>query len=315
MVGEGATDVTIEVTSTALDNYRVHKCDFDIGVFTNLTQDHLDEHGSMENYKKAKIKLFQMCKLGIINKDDAVSNDIINSATCDVITYGIDNKADLMAKDIQYSLQSTSFTLQFCGTERAVTINMPGKFNVYNALAAIACCYFSGFPLDTIISTFNSITSAKGRFETVSNLKDCLIVVDYAHTPDALKNTLEAARKLTNNKLILVFGCGGDRDKTKRPIMGEIAGSLADYCIITSDNPRTEKPSSIIGDIEIGIKRTSCSYYKSENRKKAIHFALTMAVPGDTVVIAGKGHENYQIIGENKIHFDDIEVVKEYLIS
>lgn len=169
MLHEGATDVAMEVTSTALNNYRVHSCDFDIGVFTNLTQDHLDEHGSMENYKKAKIKLFKMCKLGIINRDDIASNDIINNATCDLITYGIDNKADLMAKDIYYSLQRTTFTLCFCNTEKAVTLNMPGKFNVYNALAAIACCYFSGFPLDIIINALNTVLSAKGRFETVSN--------------------------------------------------------------------------------------------------------------------------------------------------
>lgn len=315
MAENNVTDAVMEVTSLALEQNRTYMCDFDIGIFTNLTQDHLDEHGTMENYKKAKLKLFKVCRFGIINADDPVSQEIIQNATCDVITYGIDSTADFMAKDIVYSKEGVSFTLCFCDNNKKVHLNVPGKFNVYNALTAIASCYFLGLPLALIIDALTNINGVKGRFEVVPNNKGYLVIVDYAHTPDSLKNILTTFRKetdLSQNKLIVVFGCGGERDKTKRPIMGEVAGTYSDYCIITCDNPRKEDPLNIIYEIEQGLKNTTCPYEKIEDRKAAIHTALKKANYKDVIVIAGKGHENYQILKDKVIHFDDVEVVKEY---
>jgi UDP-N-acetylmuramoyl-L-alanyl-D-glutamate--2,6-diaminopimelate ligase len=315
MAENNVTDAIIEVTSIALEQHRTYMCDFDIGIFTNLTQDHLDEHGTMENYKKAKMKLFKMCRFGIVNADDPVSQEIIRNATCDIVTYGINNTSDFMAKDIVYSHEGVSFTLCFCDNLKKVQLNVPGEFNVYNALTAIASCYFLGFPLPLIIDALTNINGVKGRFEVVPNDKEYLVIVDYAHTPDSLKNILTTfgkVRELPQGKLIVVFGCGGERDKTKRPIMGEVAGTYADYCVITCDNPRNEDSLSIIEEIENGFKKTKCPYEKIEDRKTAIHTALKKANPKDVVVIAGKGHETYQILKDKVIHFDDVEVVKEY---
>jgi UDP-N-acetylmuramoyl-L-alanyl-D-glutamate--2,6-diaminopimelate ligase len=313
MASEGVTDVVMEVTSTALAGFRVEGCEFEIGVFTNLTQDHLDEHGTMENYKKAKMRLFKLCRYGVLNADDPVSLEIKKDSSCMVLTYGINNIADFNAYDIQYSADGVSFTLDFHGIKNNVILNVPGKFSVYNALAAITTCYYLGLGLKEVIEGVNNIKAVKGRFESVPNDKGIMVIVDYAHTPDGLQNILASIREIAVNKVVTVFGCGGDRDKTKRPIMGQIAGSLSDYCIITSDNPRTEKPLEILKEIEVGIKKTSCYYEKIENRRDAINAALKFADKGDIVVIAGKGHENYQIIGEDVFHFDDVEVVKELL--
>lgn len=313
MADNNVTDVVMEVTSIALDNHRVDKCDFNVGVFTNLTQDHLDEHGTMENYKKAKMKLFRMCKKGIINIDDKASKDIIEYSSCEVLTYGINNTADFMAKDISYSLDGVKFTLQFRNDTRNVELMIPGKFSVYNALAAIGACYAIGISLDDIVKGLSLIKGVRGRFQTVPNTKGYMVVVDYAHSPDSLENILNSVRELKANKVVTVFGCGGDRDKTKRAIMGEIAGKLSDYCIITSDNPRSENPLSIINDIEKGIVNSSCPYEKVVNRRLAILTALNCASPSDIVVIAGKGHETYQIVADEVKHFNDVEVVQELL--
>lgn len=312
MLEHGATDVAMEVTSIGLEQHRVDMCDFDIGVFTNLTPDHLDEHGTMENYREAKTKLFRMCRKGIINADDPAHRYIMRNATCDILTYGIKGRADFKAKNIRYFLDRVEFTLDFRGTEREIKLHIPGSFSVYNALAAIGACCCSGLSLDRIVEGINGIEGVKGRFQTVPNKKGCLVVVDYAHTPDGLENILRSVRMLTQCKVITVFGCGGDRDKTKRPVMGEIAGRLSDYCIITSDNPRTEDPTRIIDDIEAGLRQTLCPYDKIENRKDAIHRALEKAQKGDIVIVAGKGHENYQMFGNKTIHFDDVEVVQEF---
>lgn len=313
MASEGATDVVMEVTSSALAGFRVEGCEFEIGVFTNLTQDHLEEHGTMENYKRAKMKLFKLCRYGVLNADDPVSLEIKKESPCMVLTYGINNIADFNAYDIEYTMDGVSFTLDFHGIKNKVSLNVPGKFSVYNALAAITTCYNLGLGLKEVVEGVNNIRGVKGRFESVPNDREIMIIVDYAHTPDGLQNILTSAREIASKKVISVFGCGGDRDRTKRPIMGQIAGSLSDYCIITSDNPRTENPRSILQDIETGIKKTSCYYEKIENRRDAISAALKSADKGDIVIIAGKGHENYQIIGENVFHFDDVEVVKELL--
>ncbi len=313
MVKNKVTDVVMEVTSIGLEEHRVDKSNFNIGVFTNLTQDHLDYHGTMENYRDAKLKLFNLCQKGLINIDDTYGKDFVKGASCEVFTYGINNDADYKAKDIHYSLKGVDFTLLHQGKEYRVSLKIPGRFTVYNALAAIGSCHLSGFPLEKIIQGVEAIHTVRGRFESVPNDKGYLVVVDYAHTPDGLENILSSVKELTEKRVISVFGCGGDRDRTKRPIMGEISGRLADYTIITSDNPRTEDPDSILRDVEEGIKATNSSYSLEVDRRKAIHNALDMAVEGDIIVIAGKGHETYQIFKDKTIHFDDVEVVKEYL--
>lgn len=312
MAEKGASHVIMEVTSSALSQNRVYGCDFDIGIFTNLTQDHLEEHGTMENYKNEKLKLFKMCRLGIINVDSPYSKDFIDGADCPVITYGVNNHADFMAEDIVCSQKDIEFTVRHGGESQRMHLNIPGRFNVYNALVAVSTCIQYGMTLREIAEGMEEIESVKGRFELITNTRGISVIVDYAHCPDALDNILNSVRELTEKKIILVFGCGGNRDKSKRPIMGEIAGKLADYSIITSDNPRKENPLNIIEDIERGIVHTKCKYDKLSDRKKAIFAALDMAQRGDTVLIAGKGHENYQIIGEKYMYFDDAEAVREY---
>lgn len=312
MLCYGATHVAMEVTSSALSQDRVYGCSLDIGVFTNLTQDHLEEHGTMENYKNAKLKLFKMCKKGIINIDDAVSVEIISNGSCEIITYGIENDCDFRAINIKYTSSGVNFHLQHNAETREVKLNIPGRFSVYNALAAIASCYCLGLNLDDIIKAVKAISGVPGRFQAIPNNKGILTIVDYAHSPDGLENILTSVKEFSKGRLILVFGCGGDRDTGKRPIMGEIAGKYSDYCIITSDNPRNEEAKLIINDIEVGMIKTSCSYEKIEDRKQGIFKALSMAETGDTVIIAGKGHENYQILKDETIHFSDEGVVKKY---
>ncbi|WP_032122966.1 UDP-N-acetylmuramoyl-L-alanyl-D-glutamate--2,6-diaminopimelate ligase [Clostridium amazonitimonense] len=312
MLKEGVEHVAMEVTSSALEGERVYKCDFNIGVFTNFTQDHLEEHGTMENYKKAKMKLFKMCKKGIINADDSIAEEIKENATCDIVTYGIEKEADFRAFDIRYSTTGVNFSLNYKGLIKNIVLNVPGKFSVYNALAAISACYLSGLNLDEIILALQGIHGVPGRFEGVQNNEGILAIVDYAHSPDSLENILTSLREISKGNIITIFGCGGDRDKTKRPIMGEIAGNLSHFCIITSDNPRRENPMTIINNIEEGMIKTQCEYKKVENRREAIFMGLRRAKPGDAVIIAGKGHETYQIIGDETIHFDDKEVVREF---
>lgn len=312
MASEGASHVVMEVTSSALAQNRVHGCDFDIGIFTNLTQDHLEEHGTMENYKREKIKLFKMCKLGIINCDDEAAQDFINEANCPIVTYGINKKADFMAEDIKCSISGTEFTLKYLDKKYKINANVRGRFNIYNILASIGTCFHLGVPMEDIQRGVESIGGVKGRFEFVPNADGLSVIVDYAHSPDSLKNIISAVRALTYKKVILIFGCGGDRDKSKRPVMGKVGGNLADYCIITSDNPRKEEPASILEDIERGIIDTGCKYEKIIDRKSAIFRALSIAGKDDTIIIAGKGHENYQIIGDKYMDFDDVEVVKEF---
>jgi UDP-N-acetylmuramoyl-L-alanyl-D-glutamate--2,6-diaminopimelate ligase len=312
ILDNGASYAVMEVTSSALSQDRVCMCDFDIGVFTNLTQDHLDEHGNMENYKKAKMKLFEMCKTGVINVDDNVSREIIKNSSCSILTYGIEREADIRAFDIVYSLTGVSFKINFNGIIKNIYLNIPGRFSVYNALAAIGVCLELGLSIDEIIDGIKAIEGVPGRFQAVPNNKGILAIVDYAHTPDSLEKILDSVKDITNGRIITVFGCGGNRDKTKRLIMGKVAGRLSDFCVITSDNPRKENPMDIIDEIEKGMKETTCEYVKDEDRKSAIHLALENAKKGDAVIIAGKGHETYQIIEDKVLHFNDSEVVEEF---
>lgn len=323
MVQAADDSLVMEVSSHALDLHRVDGCEYDIGVFTNLTQDHLDYHKTMENYLLAKIKLFAQLKHtggtgkgvkgAVINLDDPAAERIISMTHVPMLTYGIDHKADLQAVDVHVDHQGTRYTLAYQGRYLPMTLKIAGLFNVYNTLAAAGAAIIDGISLETIKEALETFKGVPGRFQLVQEGQDFAVIVDYAHTPDGLENVLKAARAICRGQLIVVFGCGGDRDRTKRPIMGRIAGNLSDYTIVTSDNPRTEDPVSILKEIEPGVAAVTDAYEMEIDRHQAIHLAIQMAKPNDVVVIAGKGHENYQVLRERTIHFDDFEEAQEAL--
>lgn len=310
---------SMEVSSHSLALNRVDYTDFKLGIFTNLTQDHLDFHKNIDNYREAKELLFyKTSKANIINIDDEGGQIIyshIKDLDTPVYTYGIENKADFMAKDIQISAKGVSYKLITPTYEDYIFVPVPGKFTVYNSLAVIAACYKLNVPKEIIKKGFNNTKGVPGRFETISNDKGVSVIVDYAHTPDAMENILKTTKEFAKSNIITVFGCGGDRDKTKRPIMGGIAQELSDFCIITTDNPRTEDPNLIIEDILCGLDRKIENYNIITDREEAIKTAISMANKNDIVVITGKGHENYQIIGTTKSHFDDKELANKYLFD
>ncbi len=308
MAAEGCTHAVMEVSSHALDMHRVDGCAFDVGIFTNLTQDHLDFHKTMENYLNAKIKLFKRCKYGIINTDDAYGGAVVSGADCEVTTYGI-HTGSICARNISATVSGVSFDCQ----SARITLGIPGQFSVYNALAAIGASLCIGIGMDTIAKALAVAKGVKGRAELIATGRDFSVIIDYAHSPDGLRNILESVRAFTKGRLVVLFGCGGDRDRTKRPIMGKIAGALADYCIVTSDNPRSEEPSAIIRDILSGMKNAAAEYIVVENRRDAIAYAIANAQPDDVIVLAGKGHETYQILADKTIHFDEREIIAEVL--
>ena len=308
-------NVVMEVSSHALVQHRVDYCDFNGAVFTNLTQDHLDFHITMNNYFKAKAILFERLVAGdfaVINADDEYAQKFIEiiSPTVNLYTYGINNSADIMAKDIVFNHDGASFTCKVKENEYPVKLRMNGMFSVYNVLAGIATALASGFDIPKSIKTLENLGGVAGRFEVVIN--QTMVIVDYAHIPEGLENVLKAARDITpsGGKLICVFGCGGDRDATKRPKMGRIAEELADKVIVTSDNPRSEDPQQIITDILAGISKVN-EVIVEPDRELAIKEARKLAKPCDVVLVAGKGHENYQILADETIHFDDREKVSE----
>jgi len=315
----GVSYAAMEVSSHALVQQRVLGIDFKTGVFTNLTQDHLDFHETMENYFNAKKLLFETLKTqkagpGVINFDDPYGQRILKEVNHPFITYGLNAKAMLTAHDIKLSNNGTTFILRYQEKDYPVNLKLLGLFNVYNTLASIGALLALGFSIEEIVLHLPSLTPVPGRFELINEGQNFAVIVDYAHTPDGLENILKSSRAITPGKLISVFGCGGDRDRTKRPKMGKISANLADLTIITSDNPRTESPAAIIEEIEKGVLEVENSIYLKEvDRKKAIIKALSMAKPGDTVVIAGKGHEDYQIIGTTKYPFDDREIARKIL--
>ncbi len=323
-VSENCKMAVMETSSQAIDLRRCDWLKFSVAVFTNLTRDHLDYHQTMENYFDAKKRLFDG-RLGsvpgssVINIDDvwgAKLADELKANGQKVVTFAQNRTADLTAENIEVSLiKGTSFTLQTPNETRQVISPLVGKPHVYNMLAAAAVSLELGYDLDLIVNGLKTCVGAPGRFERVPHGSDFAVVVDYAHSDDALLNTLKTARELTNGRIITVFGCGGDRDKTKRAPMGEVAGSYSDLVIVTSDNPRTENPLKIIEQIEVGLKKTNCPYLVISDRRDAIHQAIAKAKPNDVVLIAGKGHETYQIIGSNKFHFDDCEIAGEALNS
>lgn len=311
MRDEGCTDAVMEVSSHALDLKRVFGVEFNIGIFTNLTQDHLDYHKTMESYRDAKALLFKSCKAAVINMDDAAGEHMKSVSCGKTVTFAIERPADLRAENIMITADGVYFTLDYAGTRHEVSLHTPGKFSIYNALGALGACVLMGIDLKTAISAIGENMGVHGRFQTIKSKRGVNAIVDYAHTPDGLENILKTAREFVQGRIITVFGCGGDRDRTKRPIMGEIAGRLSDFCVITSDNPRTEQPERILEDIEPGTRAAGCEYTMITDRREAIHYAVGMAVSGDVVVIAGKGHEDYQIFADKTIHFDDVEEVRD----
>ncbi|HOE57215.1 MAG TPA: UDP-N-acetylmuramoyl-L-alanyl-D-glutamate--2,6-diaminopimelate ligase, partial [Bacillota bacterium] len=287
------------------------------GVFTNLTQDHLDFHKTILNYMNAKKKLFYMTKgTNIVNIDDEHGRMIaeeIKKLETPLITYGIDNKADIMAKNIDITSKGVKFTFVTPEYETELYIRIPGKFSVYNALAAASAAYAEGIRKEVIKEGLSKAGVVPGRSEIVKTDTPYTVIIDYAHTPDGLRNILASVKQYAKGRIITLFGCGGDRDKEKRPIMGNVAGEMSDYCVITSDNPRSEEPIDIIRQAEVGIKSTGCDYICIENRRDAIKFALSMAKPDDIVLLAGKGHETYQVLKDRTIPFDEREIVEELL--
>lgn len=313
MAQNGAEYVVMEVSSHALELDRVYGCEFDVGVFTNITQDHLDFHKTMENYLNAKTKLFSISDVSVINTDDAGGRKIAETVHGDCVTVGIDSAAMLKAENIKVTARGTDFTLKYDGADYPFHIAIPGKFSVYNAVCAVGAALCVGIDIKTVQKGIGNVKGVLGRAEVVETDTDYTVLIDYAHTPDGLENIISTVKDFAKGNVIVLFGCGGDRDSTKRPIMGEIAGRLADYCIITSDNPRTENALDIIAGIEGGIKKTDCEYKVIENRREAIAYALNHAQKDDVIILAGKGQETYQIIGREKIDFDEREVVRECL--
>ena len=308
-------NVVMEVSSHSLVQHRVDHVDFNGAVLTNLTQDHLDFHITMANYFEAKASLFTKLVAGdfaVINTDDKYAEDFLKiiSPTVRVFTYGISSKADVMAKDIYFSGKGASFTCVVKNNKYKVDLSMNGLFSVYNVLAAIATACALNFDIEKTIRVLEKIPGVAGRFEIVTTKP--AVIVDYAHTPDGLENVLKTAREITpsEGRLICLFGCGGDRDATKRPKMGKIAEALADVVIITSDNPRTENPQQIITDVLAGFKNIN-NVIVEPDRELAIKEAYKIAKINDVVIVAGKGHEDYQILADKTIHFDDREKVRE----
>lgn len=318
MVEEGVDAAVMEVSSHALELGRVHGCDYDLAIFTNLTQDHLDFHKTMERYKFAKSLLFSQLgntynddkrKYAIINVDDEAAVDLINYTAAHVVTYGIDQDADVRATDIEITSSGTTFMLHARGEKLPMKLQLVGKFSVYNVLAAVAAGLCLDLKLPDIIASLEEVKGVSGRFELVNEGQDYTVIVDYAHTPDSLENVMKTVNEFAKGDTFVVVGCGGDRDKTKRPIMANIACEYATYPIFTSDNPRTEKPEDILKDMEAGV--AGKSYTTIIDRKEAIYASIKQAKPGDVIVIAGKGHETYQEIGKQRFDFDDRVIARQ----
>ena len=315
MYAAGCTHVVMEVSSHALVLNRVDTVQFMVGVFTNLTEDHLDFHKTMEEYCRAKAMLFTRCKTGVVNLDDAYCERISKDVACGLLTYGVkDTHAQLRAENLELLASGVAFDVCCAGERVRAALAIPGSFSVYNALGVIGAALALGLPLEKITLALAKSSGVKGRAEVVPTPgKDYTVLIDYSHTPDSLENILRTVRGFCRGRLIAVFGCGGDRDRLKRPIMGETAGRLADLSIVTSDNPRTEKPMDIIDDIVAGMQDVPHPYRVIENRVAAIEWALAHAQPDDVIVLCGKGHETYQEVNHVKYHMDEREIVAAYL--
>lgn len=313
MVKAGCEYVVMEVSSFGLVQNRIGSSWFGIALFTNLTQDHLDYHKDMENYYQAKKMLFDICDSAICNIDDDYGKRLYGEISCDKMSFSTRESASFYADGIKIKPTGSSFWFCNEGKSHFVKTKIPGLFNVSNLTAAMAACMKAGIPLDEIIAAVEDYSGVKGRCEVIPTGRDFTVICDYAHTPDAIENVLRSVKEYTAGRLICLFGCGGDRDSAKRPLMAKAAAKYADKLIVTSDNPRTEDPEAIIKDILEGLSDSSVPYDVVTDRREAIYHSLKIAEKGDIIVLAGKGHEDYQIIGEKKNHFDEREVIAEGL--
>jgi UDP-N-acetylmuramoyl-L-alanyl-D-glutamate--2,6-diaminopimelate ligase len=310
----GCTHVVMEVSSHALYEDRVYGVHYAVGIFTNLTQDHLDFHKTMERYCAAKAILFRNCDRGVYNADDPWAETLLKDATCTRFSYAVKGPADLRAEDLELGADHVSFTAVTKDERVKIKVGIPGKFMVYNTLDVLGAALELGIPLHKSAEALARVPHVKGRVEVVPTPgKDYTILIDYAHSPDGLSNVLSSVRGFAKGRTVAVFGCGGDRDRTKRPKMGKIAADIADFVVVTSDNPRTEEPGEIIREILEGMKDTPTPYVVVENRVEAIHWAMDHAKRDDVIVLCGKGHETYQIVGTEKRHLDEREVVADWL--
>lgn len=313
MADSGCTHVVMEVSSHALALHRVDGISFKVGIFTNLTRDHLDFHGTMEEYRRVKGLLFRQTGTAVLNLDDEAGRYYASIVTCPALTYS-ENKdqADVTAKNIRLFPDRVEFEALTTGAIARVRLPIPGGFTIYNALGVIACGLALKLPLPQVCASLAEAKGVKGRIEVVPTPTDYAVIIDYAHTPDALENILTTVRDFTPGRVICLFGCGGDRDRSKRPVMGAIAAELADLVVLTSDNPRTEDPEAILADIQAGMEGSDTPCMVVPHRREAIRRALDEAKSGDTVVLAGKGHETYQEIGTRRRHLDEREEVAAY---
>lgn len=317
MVEAGCEYVIIEVSSHALDQCRLADSHFEVAAFTNLTQDHLDYHKDMEDYFQAKAKLFDMCDKGVICIDDSYGRRLALEAHCSLRTFSAeDASASCFARNIEMDITGVRFEMVTGAVTSRMQFGTPGLFSVRNALCAALVCLDLGISLDSVVGGINACGHVKGRSEIIPTGRDFTVLCDYAHTPDGLVNILSSINEYKGKgRAVAVFGCGGDRDRKKRPIMGEVVAHNADLLIVTSDNPRTEDPDAIIDEIVAGIEPTGTPFIRITNRREAIHYAVQHAQPGDIILLAGKGHEDYQVLGTQKVHFDEREVVAEALAT
>lgn len=313
MSDAGCTHVVMEVSSHALVQRRAGAIDFALGVFTNLTQDHLDYHGTMEAYCDAKARLFRQCRAAAVNGDDPWTPRLLENVTCPVTRFGQGLANDLVGWDAHYCADRVSFTACSDSEHIPVTLHIPGAFSLYNALAALAAAQALGIPIEDAAQALSLCQGVRGRAEVVPTDTDYTVLIDYAHTPDGLKNILSTVCGFADARVLVVFGCGGDRDRTKRAEMGRIAARLADEVIVTSDNPRTENPYAILHEILAGMADSATPFAVLESRREAIAYALDHARTGDVVVLAGKGHETYQVVGAETLPLDERQVVREHL--
>jgi len=314
MADAGCEYCIMEVSSQALDQGRVDGCKFACAVFTNLTRDHLDYHGTFDNYADAKAKLFKNADICIVNLDDPHSGRMVTGVRGRIVTYSVNqDAADYTAKCIRMKNDSVSYELVTMGEIEHVTLPIPGEFSVYNSMAAAVCVAQLGFEFSKVTAALRQCHGVKGRIEVVPTDTDYTVIIDYAHSPDGLENILTSLRRTAKGRIITVFGCGGDRDRTKRPIMGTIAAKLSDFIVVTSDNPRSEEPQSIVDQILDGVKGIKVAKHVDPDRTRAIAYALHEAKKDDIVLLAGKGHETYQILSTGKIHYDEREIVRDIL--
>lgn len=306
---DGIEYLVMETSSQAFHQMRLAGIHFKVGVFTNLTQDHLDYHGTIDEYKRCKKQLFLSCDKAVVNADDETAQYMTDGINAKVLTYSKNNDADLKASNVELYDNKVSYDL----LGELVDFHIPGDFSVYNSLAAIGAVYALGFEFSAIVNAISKAGSVKGRLELLNTNTEYGVIIDYAHTPDGLEKAINAVRGFTKGRVITVFGCGGDRDKTKRPKMGRMATDLSDIVIITTDNPRTEDPDEIIKEILIGTVGSKAEVVCVTDRSEAIKYALSTAKKGDTVLLAGKGHETYQVIGKERIHYDEREIVDSIL--